>query len=59
MSVALNMHNRIVVELADEFSMVVKGEGRWTLPPTEENLIVRSTKKALGLMEKEMPPLRF
>ena len=56
---ALNMHNSIVVERADKFSLEIFGEGSETLDKTEENLIVRMTAKALGLLGKPMPPLRF
>lgn len=55
----MNMHNRIVVERADEFSMEIQGEGKWTLSRTEKNVIVQMTQKALGLMGQPMPPLRF
>jgi len=57
--IALNLHNRIVIERADKFSMQIFGEGRWTISRTEENLMVRMTAKALGLMDQPMPPLRF
>jgi len=56
---ALNMHNRIVIEKADSFSLDVYGEGLETLDRTENNLLVRTTAKALSLMDKPMPPLRF
>jgi len=59
LGIALNMHNRIVIERADTFSMHIEGEGRWTLARDESNIIVRMTAKALGLMEKSMPPFRF
>jgi len=56
---ALNMHNRVIIERAEKFSMHISGEGAWSLTRTDQNLIVRMTAKALGLMEQEMPPLRF
>lgn len=59
LSVALDLRNRIVVERAETFSMEIKGEGSWTLPRTRDNLVVRSTERALGFMEQQLPPLRF
>jgi len=56
---ALNMHNRVIIERADAFSLDIYGEGSTTLARTEENIIVGMTAKTLGLMDKAMPPLRF
>eukprot|EP00908_Phaeocystis_cordata_P024096 Transcript_6570.p2 GENE.Transcript_6570~~Transcript_6570.p2 ORF type:complete len:396 (+),score=132.31 Transcript_6570:91-1188(+) len=59
MALALDMHNHIVIERADSFSMDIKGEGEWTLSRTEDNLIVKSAAKALSVLGKPLPPLRI
>jgi len=56
---ALNMHNSIILERADSFSVEVFGEGAESLDRTESNVLVRTTAKAFALMGKEMPPIRF
>jgi len=56
---ALNMHCKILVSRADSFALHLHGEGSETLDRSEDNILVRATRKALQLMGKEMPPLRF
>lgn len=56
---ALDVWNRVTVERADTFSMVVSGEGADRLVADENNMVVRMTAKALASLGLEMPPLRF
>ena len=59
---ALDIQNRVVVTRADEFSIAVHGMGAeigGLVPQDESNSVVQMCKKAMAVLGKEMPPLRF
>lgn len=57
---ALDVWNRIVVEKADKFDMVIEGEGADRITPSENNLIVKVVRKAIeDVTGKPAPALRF
>ena len=56
---ALDVWNRVTVERADKFSMLIEGEGADRLVGDENNLIVQMTRHALEALGSEMPPLHF
>jgi len=56
---ALNVWNRVEVQLAREFSMEVYGEGADRISTGPDNLIAKMTVKALASLNKPVPPLKF
>ena len=56
---ALDVWNRVTVQRADKFSMVISGEGADRLRADEDNMVVRMTQRAMETLGQEMPPLRI
>jgi len=57
--VALDVWNELTVEKADEFSMVVEGEGCEEIPRDETNFICKGMKTAYMHAGLEVPPLKY
>ena len=56
---ALGVWNKVTVERADSYSMTISGEGEEIIDRSEKNIVVKMCKRALGVLGKQMPPLRF
>ena len=56
---ALDVWNRVIVERADKYSMVIEGEGADRLDSSEDNMLPRMAKRAMEKLSVEAPPLRF
>lgn len=60
LGLALNIFLELTVELSDEFSFTVTGEGAEHVTTDEQNMVVRTCRLAIEKYAKlTMPPLRF
>jgi homoserine kinase len=57
LGLALDLWNESTVELADDFSVYVEGEGNGKLALGKNNMIVRAAHKLAERAGKELPPL--
>lgn len=57
---AIDVWNRVIVERADEFSMVITGEGADRLDASENNLVVKMANKAMATLGMtDLPKLKI
>jgi homoserine kinase len=59
LGLALTLHNELIVEGSDRFSLQVQGEGRGVFPEDESNLIWLAARRACEEVGYELPKLQL
>eukprot|EP00127_Corallochytrium_limacisporum_P003387 Clim_evm15s149 gene=Clim_evmTU15s149 len=57
--VSVDIWNYLTVERAENYEMIIKGEGAGQLPTDDDNLVVQGCKEAFRLAGKPYPTLRY